>query len=993
MSVSKSFAGTTYVIPETGDSGGWGDEVSAFLQALADKAISIRGGTHELTTADLNFGATYGLVSAYYKSRGSNLSSAGILRMANNESIGWRNAANSADKILRVNASDVLEYDGNPIVTLALGTANHILRMNSGGTAYEWGELADANIAAAAAIAHSKMAALTASRAMVTDGSGFASASAVTATELGYVSGVTSAIQTQLDGKISTALTSANILVGNGSNVAAAVAVTGDVTISNSGVTAIATGAIVDADINASAAIAYSKLALTGSIVNADINASAAIADTKLATISTAGKVSNSATTATDSNTASAIVARDASGNFSAGTITASLSGNATNVTGTVAIANGGTGQTSQTAAFDALAPTTTKGDVIVHNGSDNIRVAVGANGQVLTADSAQASGVKWADAGGGSGEKNYITNPSAKSDADGAVPAGWAASSVRLTVTKTDETSELPRENTTGSGIKIVSADTGATSGDYVYFDFNLDDVDTNLKNNIKWAQKILATYAAGELEVYIAAQSNRAVAIGTPAVSAIPAADFNFNAQGVDTNSTTAVSLVIKATGAITVGDGIVISDVIVGPGQVMPVPAIGGWVDFTPTFTNTTLGNGTQKGRYRRVGDSMELEAIFTLGSTSSVGGTITFTIPDSKTIQFQTGVSYGMFGWVHAYDASPSSGRMSGVVTQASSTTLGFSAAGAGGSDFNATTPFTWTNGDTLQFKAFIPIAEWAGAPNYAGQNDVEYASVGGTWDAASSTTVYGPSGVQMGGALTAQRIKTVTFLSTIQPTDAIEIQMSRDGVVWTPMIGSVTTAGRIVSSMTNNAGSLMGAAWEKNSANSILVYFGRYSSVENDDGAGYDWGTDYWRVVKTRAGAAVGFGLADTSGRAGLVNPYTEGSGVVYSGTYTPTLTNLTNIDASTAFKLQYMRVGKVVTVSGIVNIDPSASGDIDLRMSLPSGLDMSTEATVPAGGAASGEGADNLGIDKASTTAVRFLGNPVTRTNRTYRFIFMYRMD
>jgi hypothetical protein len=47
------------------------------------------------------------------------------------------------------------------------------------------------------------------------------------------------------------------------------------------------------------------------------------IADSKLSTISTAGKVSNSATTAASANTANAIVARDASGNFIAGTITA----------------------------------------------------------------------------------------------------------------------------------------------------------------------------------------------------------------------------------------------------------------------------------------------------------------------------------------------------------------------------------------------------------------------------------------------------------------------------------------------------------------------------------------------------------------------------------------------------------------------------------------------------------------------------------------------
>lgn len=45
------------------------------------------------------------------------------------------------------------------------------------------------------------------------------------------------------------------------------------------------TGGIVNADIAAAAAIVYSKLALTGGIVNADIAAAAAIADSKLESI------------------------------------------------------------------------------------------------------------------------------------------------------------------------------------------------------------------------------------------------------------------------------------------------------------------------------------------------------------------------------------------------------------------------------------------------------------------------------------------------------------------------------------------------------------------------------------------------------------------------------------------------------------------------------------------------------------------------------------
>ena len=66
-----------------------------------------------------------------------------------------------------------------------------------------------------------------------------------------------------------------------------------------------------------------STMILDGTILNADINASAAIVDTKLATIATAGKVSNSATTATSVLGANTIVARDGSNNFTAGTITA----------------------------------------------------------------------------------------------------------------------------------------------------------------------------------------------------------------------------------------------------------------------------------------------------------------------------------------------------------------------------------------------------------------------------------------------------------------------------------------------------------------------------------------------------------------------------------------------------------------------------------------------------------------------------------------------
>lgn len=56
-------------------------------------------------------------------------------------------------------------------------------------------------------------------------------------------------------------------------------------------------------------------------------------------------------------------------------TLNQNTTGTASNVTGTVAIANGGTGQTTKTAAFNALSPLTALGDLIYSDGTDNVRL------------------------------------------------------------------------------------------------------------------------------------------------------------------------------------------------------------------------------------------------------------------------------------------------------------------------------------------------------------------------------------------------------------------------------------------------------------------------------------------------------------------------------------------------------------------------------------------------------------------------------------------
>jgi hypothetical protein len=56
--------------------------------------------------------------------------------------------------------------------------------------------------------------------------------------------------------------------------------------------------------------------------------------------------------------------------------VSGNISGNAANVTGTVAIANGGTGQTTKAAGYDALNPNTTLGDISYRGASNNVSLA-----------------------------------------------------------------------------------------------------------------------------------------------------------------------------------------------------------------------------------------------------------------------------------------------------------------------------------------------------------------------------------------------------------------------------------------------------------------------------------------------------------------------------------------------------------------------------------------------------------------------------------------
>jgi hypothetical protein len=198
------------------------------------------------------------------------------------------------------------------------------------------GTIDNADISTSAAIAHTKLASTTAAFVLMGNATGVVTGTAVsgdvTVTDAG-VTAISSGVVVNDDINASAAIalsklatgTAGNILVYNTTGVLTSVTESGDVTISDAGVTAIASGVIVNADVNDSAAIDFSKLATltsgnilvgsasnvvtsvavsgdvtiaangnvqiaSGAIVNADISASAAIELSKLAT-STAGNI------------------------------------------------------------------------------------------------------------------------------------------------------------------------------------------------------------------------------------------------------------------------------------------------------------------------------------------------------------------------------------------------------------------------------------------------------------------------------------------------------------------------------------------------------------------------------------------------------------------------------------------------------------------------------------------------------------------------------
>lgn len=111
-----------------------------------------------------------------------------------------------------------------------------------------------------------------------------------------------------------------------------------------------------------------------------------------------------------------------------------------------------------------------------------------------------------------------------------------------------------------------------------------------------------------------------------------------------------------------------------------------------------------------------------------------------------------------------------------------------------------------------------------------------------------------------------------------------------------------------------------------------------------------------------------------------------------AGVYTPTLTNVANVAASTAYECQYMRIGTVVTVSGKVDIDVTLTATAtQLGLSLPiasnlgAAEDCSGVAFAPA---IAGLGAAIYGDTTNDVAQIEYISTDIA--NRSMYFVFSY---
>lgn len=153
------------------------------------------------------------------------------------------------------------------------------------------------------------------------------------------------------------------------------------------------------------------------------------------------------------------------------------------------------------------------------------------------------------------------------------------------------------------------------------------------------------------------------------------------------------------------------------------------------------------------------------------------------------------------------------------------------------------------------------------------------------------------------------------------------------------------------------------------------------------------GATYGRIILRALGSSGGDKNITIDSANGVTVNANLSADNLLTGTYTPGLTNVTNVASSTANVTSYYRVGNMVTVFGAVTIDPTATGATELGMALP--IASAFANAFECGGSFGNQAtAANIGVINADPTndRARFLINTPDLASRSYVFNFSYRV-
>jgi hypothetical protein len=527
---------------------------------------------------------------------------------------------------------------------------------------------------------------------------------------------------------------------------------------------------------------------------------------------------------------------------------------------------------------------------------------------------------------GNSSGGVNLITAPSQSSI--------WTATGLTLSTTTT--ASELPLEGFSSSAVKFLL--TGSTTSAYV--DFLVPTALAQTKLGLQWYARANVTTIGSitlSLSSYASAgnrTSNTSPTTVTLQTSSVASAATSFNTT-FDTANQQYYRLTLNFPASAS--NWYTLAQFVLGPGIITQGAAISEWTSFTPTFNGVTVSNNGSW--WRRVGSEIEImvDVSATADATTTVhwnmtGGLTGITVDTAKIGSRQVFGSGIALCTTNNYTATPSY----------NGSTCRFALDGSANLDnVNPTADGGFDNGDRLTFEVRYPVAEWAGngTVNLGAGAQVEYASTSGTWDAASSTTVYGPAGQIMGGALTADRVKTVTFQYPIQADDQIFVEFSDTGGRWWPAANATLNGSPVqnYATLTGAGPASVGLRYAVTGTNTVDVTFARYQSARMDDGSNTaNWpSTTYWRVRKAKASSPVGFGLATQTASGLITREVTE-------TTFTMAESAKANLTGTGGFGTgTYVRQGNLVTcnITGITGYSVTSSANVRTYVIItPTGL-------------------------------------------------------